>query len=63
MGWADALRNNMDRFYDAIRNDSYQKGRQDYTTFSEGLAIQCVIDACIASSRAQRWVRVHVEQS
>ncbi|NCC12143.1 MAG: Gfo/Idh/MocA family oxidoreductase [Spirochaetia bacterium] len=61
MGWADALKNNMDRFYDAIGNNTYRNEQQAYTTFSDGLAIQCVIDACIASSKAKAWVRVQGE--
>lgn len=58
MGWADALRNNIAQFYNAIQQETYLAAVQPYTTIAEAAHIQSVIDACILSSDRQETVTV-----
>lgn len=56
MGWADALKNNIQQFYQSIQEGTYTEVSQSYTTFLEGLWIQQIIDLCIISSDKKCWV-------
>ncbi|MDR1531441.1 MAG: Gfo/Idh/MocA family oxidoreductase [Clostridiales bacterium] len=55
-GWADALRNMIGEFYQAIRDGSAQRGEPgNYATFEDGLYIMRLAEACAASWREQKW--------
>lgn len=57
MGWADALRNNMQLFYASIQQGTW-KADVPYTTFHDELSVQEFLDSAMQSSREQRWVEV-----
>ncbi|MDO4321394.1 MAG: Gfo/Idh/MocA family oxidoreductase [Lachnospiraceae bacterium] len=57
-GWADALRNNIRLFYNAIQNDTYQQPDQEYATFEDAAYIMKIVEACLKSNQLNRWVSV-----
>jgi len=57
MGWTEALKNNMQMFYQSIREGSW-KNSVPYTTFRDELAVQQFIDACINSSCSRGWTDI-----
>jgi predicted dehydrogenase len=58
VGWADALRNSIHSFYNAVQNDSYRDTEQGYATFEAGHYIMRLVDACIKSHEENSWVRI-----
>lgn len=58
VSWHDALRNGINEFYKAIRNDSFRAENQHYATFREGHQIMQIMEACLESSKKNMWVDV-----
>lgn len=58
VGWADALRNNINLFYKAIQKNTYMEEKQEYATFSEATYIMKLVEACLESNQKDRWVHV-----
>lgn len=57
-GWAYPHKYAISRFYDSIRDGSYQDGNLLYTTFYDAGQIMKLVDACLLSDRENRWVEV-----
>jgi predicted dehydrogenase len=60
MGWCDALRCNMQSFYQSITDGSWT-GPVPYTTFRDELSVSRFLDASVISSQEKRWVDVEVD--
>ena len=58
MGWPDALRNAVERFYASVADGSYQNAQQPYSTFADGFQGMAFTEACIKSSRTRQWTEV-----
>ena len=58
MGWPDAERNAVAAFYKSIRDGSYLKEKMPYATFEDGLRGNLFIEACMKSSKEDRWVEL-----
>lgn len=56
--WSDALRNGMDEFYAAIRNERFLAPQQTYATFKDAGYIMKIVDACLKSNAGGTWVDV-----
>ncbi len=54
VGWNDALKNAIAQFYDYLRNG----GEPQFADFARGAAIVKLVDACLESNAADRWVDV-----
>lgn len=59
VGWADALTNNINLFYCAIKNGTAGKQMQEYATFEDATYIMKIVDACLESNAQDRWVDVN----
>lgn len=58
MGWSDMLKNSIREFYTALRCESYRQGSQTYATFSDGVYIMKLVDACLQSNRTGKWIEL-----
>ena len=58
VGWADAFRNGIQDFYESIRNQTYLNEEQGYTTFDSAHYIMKIVEACLKSSKNEKWVDV-----
>lgn len=58
VAWHDALRNGINEFYIAIRNDTYTNSNQNYATFRSGHQIMQLVEGCIQSHRSNIWVEI-----
>lgn len=56
-GWNDALFQAIRAFYESIRTNRYT-GPVPYATVAQGAWVMNVIEACLASSEAGRWIDV-----
>lgn len=54
-GWTDALTNGIGNFYSQIRD---RKSNIRYANFEDGYYISKIVEACIESSRLNRWVEI-----
>ena len=56
LGWQDALKNAIEAFYTDIRlNKALQPS---YATFADGAYVMRIVDACLKSDSAGRWMEV-----
>ncbi len=58
VGWADAMRNGIENFYESIQKDSYLENQQNYVTFEDAHYIMKIVEACLDSNKSQSWVDV-----
>ena len=58
VAWADSLRNGIQEFYTAIRNETYMEANQSYATFQDGHEIVKIVEACCKSNKEDRWIDV-----
>lgn len=58
MGWPDALRNAVERFYASIADGSYKNAEQPYATFEDGFRGMAFTEACIRSHQTKQWMEV-----
>lgn len=61
LGWKDALINAMWEFYRTLSDGSYRNSGQKYATFEDGWRGNCFVEACLRSSREDRWVSLEEE--
>lgn len=54
LGWADALRSAVREYYNDVKGVS----ACNYATFADGDYIERIVEACVKSSREDRWVDV-----
>lgn len=54
VAWSDALKNGICAYYDYIQNG----GEKKFTDFQDGMEIVGIVEACLESSRKNRWVDV-----
>lgn len=57
-GWADALKNNIKLFYDAIMTGQWKKEKQEYATFRDATYIMRIVEACLKSDKEDKWMTV-----
>lgn len=57
LGWQDALKNAIEAFYTAIRAEDPSQ-QPTYATFADGAYVMRIIDACLKSNQAGRWMEV-----
>ncbi len=57
-GWADALKNNIKLFYDAIMTEQWRNDKQEYATFREATYIMRIVEACLKSDKENKWMTV-----
>lgn len=57
-GWADALKNNIKLFYDAIMTEQWRNDKQEYATFREATYIMRIVEACLKSDEENKWMTV-----
>lgn len=58
VGWADALSNNINLFYTAIKNGTANEEKQEYATFRDAAYIMKIVDACLRSNEEDKWIEV-----
>lgn len=58
-GWNDAFKNNIEAFYQFIREGKKRRVDQaEFATFEEGHYIMKLIEAIIRSGKEKRWITV-----
>ena len=55
-GWQDAQKNAAEAFYRSIREENWASGKVPYATFYDGVMGNRFVDACLQSSREDRWI-------
>lgn len=58
-GWTDALTNGIGNFYSKVRDE---ESSIRYAKFEDGCYISKIVEACIESSRLNRWVEIKKEE-
>lgn len=58
MGWPEALKNNIQAFYEVIRAETFTQENQPYATFKDGWHTNLFIDACVESNIKKQWVDI-----
>ena len=58
VAWKDALKNGINEFYNAVKAGTYKDANQSYATFETGWYILKLVDACLESSKTDKWVEV-----
>ncbi|NLI22838.1 MAG: Gfo/Idh/MocA family oxidoreductase [Clostridiales bacterium] len=58
MGWPDALRNALARYYASIAEDTYRAPIQPYATFEDGFRGMAFVEACVRSAKTRAWTEV-----
>lgn len=58
VGWADALYNNINQFYQSVLSKTFLNGQQNYSTFRDALYIMKIVNACLKSNKNNTWVSI-----
>jgi predicted dehydrogenase len=56
-GWAEAMRDLLRDFYEAVWDGRPTEGEQPYPTLEDGARAVALVDAVLESARTERWVR------
>ncbi len=58
VAWTDALTNGIREYYKSIDEGTYSQNTMTYSTFSDGVQIMKLVEACLRSAKSGDWVLV-----